>query len=169
MITYSTIAVNRYAPEGSGQINLYSNGNDGGSDLTIAQLSIAVSMHAAAAYESQSVLKMNRMANGSVLLSKAADCMQAIADNYGQWSQIKPYLQDELGITADLPDEIDTYEKRMAAIAAIKTKIDSLAQTQQEEMIDLQTLVNRRDVAYSTSSNIVRALGSSMNDNAINF
>ena len=169
MITYSTISINRYAPEGSGQVNLYSNGNEGGSDLTIAQLSIAVSMHAAAAYESQSVLKMNRMASGSTLLSKASECMEAIADNYADWATVKSCLKNELDITADLPDAIDTYDKRMTVIAAIKAKVDALAQTQQEEMIDLQTLVNRRDVAYSTSSNIVRALGSSMDNNANNL
>ena len=36
-------------------------------------------------------------------------------------------------------------------------------------MIDLQTMVNRRDVAYSTSSNVVRALGTSQSGNAQNF
>ena len=40
---------------------------------------------------------------------------------------------------------------------------------EQEEMIDLQTIVNRRDVAFSTSSNVVRALGTSSMDNAQNF
>ena len=44
-----------------------------------------------------------------------------------------------------------------------------MTQVQQEEMIDLQTLVNRRDVAFSASSNIVRTLGTSMNGNAGNF
>ena len=34
---------------------------------------------------------------------------------------------------------------------------------------DLQTLVNRRDVAYSASSNIIRALGASMDNDANNF
>ena len=36
-------------------------------------------------------------------------------------------------------------------------------------MIDLQTLVNRRDVAFSASSNIVRALGTSQSNGAANF
>ena len=36
-------------------------------------------------------------------------------------------------------------------------------------MIDLQTLVNRRDVAYSTSSNIVRTIGTSMSKDSANF
>jgi hypothetical protein len=36
-------------------------------------------------------------------------------------------------------------------------------------MIDMQTLVNRRDVAYSTSSNVVRTLGASQEADAANF
>jgi hypothetical protein len=36
-------------------------------------------------------------------------------------------------------------------------------------MIALQTLVNRRDVAFSTSSNVVKALGSSTASGAANF
>ncbi len=51
----------------------------------------------------------------------------------------------------------------MAAVKAMKLKMDALTQKQQEDMIDVQTLVNRRDVAYSASSNMVRALGNSMN------
>ena len=52
---------------------------------------------------------------------------------------------------------------------ALKSRMDQLTQSQQEEMIDLQTMVNRRDVAFSTSSNVVRALGTSSMDNAQNF
>ena len=44
-----------------------------------------------------------------------------------------------------------------------------LAQTQQEDMIDLQTLVNKRDVAYSTASGVVRTMGQSMSQDAQNF
>ena len=47
--------------------------------------------------------------------------------------------------------------------------MDALAQDQQEDMIDLQTLVNRRDSAYSTASNVVRALATSSMDDAKNF
>ena len=38
MIDSTTIAINRYAPQGSQEIRLYSNGLDGGSGLTIGQL-----------------------------------------------------------------------------------------------------------------------------------
>ena len=169
MITIETIAINRNAPTGSEAINLYSNGLEGGDHLTIGQLAIAVSMRAAAEYEAQSVIKMNRMTNGSEKLSTCSRYMEEVADGTAKWAEVKAYLTNVLGIKEGLPDSIDTYAKRMTAIALIKAKVDAMTQVQQEEMIDLQTLVNRRDVAFSASSNIVRTLGTSMNGNAGNF
>ena len=169
MLYVETIATNRNAPDGAKAINLYSTGVEGGDHLTIGQLAIAVSMRSAAAYEAQSVLKMNRMTAGSEKLSNAAVYLQEISDGTADWAEAKAYLTNVLGITEVLPDAIDTYAKRLTAVAALKAKVDALAQSQQEDMIDMQTLVNRRDVAFSASSNIVRAIGSSMSGNAGNL
>ena len=169
MIWIEQIATNRYAPEGSDAINLYSNGLEGGDHPTIGQLAIAVSMRAAAEYEAQSVIKMNRMTSGSEKLSTCSRYMEEVSDGTAKWAEVKAYLTNVLGIKEGLPDDIDTYAKRMTAVALIKAKVDAMTQVQQEEMIDLQTLVNRRDVAFSASSNIVRTLGTSMNGNAGNF
>ena len=169
MITAVEIATNRNAPAGAQAINLYSTGLAGGENLTIGQLAIAVSMRSAAVYEAQSVLKMNRMTAESDKLTQSAIYMQTIADGSADWAQAKAYLQNTLGITETLPGNIDTYANRMTAIAALKAKVDAMAQSQQEDMIDMQTLINRRDVAFSASSNIVRTLGSSMSGNAGNF
>ena len=169
MIEAVKIATNRNAPAGAQSINLYSTGLDGGENLTIGQLAIAVSMHSAAVYEAQSVLKMNRMTADSDKLAQSAIYMQTISDGSTDWAQAKAYMQDTLGITETLPDNIDSYANRMTAIAALKAKVDAMTQSQQEDMIDMQTLVNRRDVAFSSSSNIVRALGSSQSGNAQNF
>ena len=169
MVYVETIATNRNAPEGAQAINLYSTGVEGGNHLTIGQLVIAVSMRTAAAYEAQSIVKMNRMTAGSEKLSAAAVYLQEISDGTANWAEAKAYLTNVLGITEVLPDAIDTYAKRMTAITALKTKVDALTQSQQEDMIDMQTLVNRRDVAFSASSNIVRALGSSQGVNVQNF
>ena len=168
-IQIETISINPNAPDGADAVNLYSTGMEGGSGLTLGQLVIAVSMRTAAAYESQSVLKMNMMTSGADKLKTAAEYMEAIANETGNWAEIKSFIQNTLGSTASLPDELDSYEKRMTAINALKSEVDSLTQSEQTDMIDLQTLVNRRDVAYSTSSNIVRALGRSMNTEASNF
>lgn len=171
MIDSTTIAINRYAPRGSQEIRLYSNGLDGGSGLTIWQLAIAVSMRSAAVCEAQSVIKMNKMSSGSLKLDKASEYIGHFADDsMVEWGAARAYLIDELGVDAeDLPEAVDSYTKRMEAINAIKAKVDELTQVQQTTMIDLQTLVNRRDVAYSMSSNIVRTIGTSMGKDSANF
>lgn len=167
-IGVETIALNRYAPQGADAISLYSNGSAEG--LTLAQLAISVCLQAASAYEGQSVVKMNILTRGAVKLDGAAQWMEKIANGSADWSQAKAYITSELGISdAALPDAINTYDKRMAAVKAVKEKIDALTQQQQRDMIDMQTLVNRRDVAYSTSSNVVRTLGASQEADAANF
>ena len=167
-IGVETIAVNRYAPQGADAISLYSNGSAEG--LTLAQLAISVCLQAASAYEGQSVVKMNILTKGAVKLDGAAQWMEKIANGSADWAQAKAYITSELGISdAALPDAINTYDKRMAAVKAVKEKIDALTQQQQRDMIDMQTLVNRRDVAYSTSSNVVRTLGASQEADAANF
>ena len=167
-IGVETIALNRYAPQGADAISLYSNGSAEG--LTLAQLAISVCLQAASAYEGQSVVKMNILTRGAVKLDGAAQWMEKIANGSADWTQAKAYITSELGISdAALPDAINTYDKRMAAVKAVKEKIDALTQQQQRDMIDMQTLVNRRDVAYSTSSNVVRTLGASQEADAANF
>ena len=169
-ITTTEIAVNRYAPAGAGDINLYNRGEASG--LTIGQLVISVCLHAAAAYEDQSVLKMNAMTAGSAKLAEASSWMERIVDeaHASEWPAAKAFLTGTMGIPeSSLPDNLSTYAKRMQAAKALKEKIDILSQTQQQDMIDLQTLVNRRDVAYSTSSNITRTFGQSSSAKAVNF
>ena len=114
---------------------------------------------------------MNKMSSGSLKLDKASEYIGHLADDsMVEWGAARAYLIDELGIDAeDLPEAVDSYTKRMEAINAIKAKVDELTQVQQTTMIDLQTLVNRRDVAYSTSSNIVRTIGTSMSKDSANF
>ena len=169
-IEIEQIATNRYAPSGSEAINLYSNGLEGGSGLTLGQLMISVCLGSAAAYEGQSVVKMNALTSGAAKLDGAAQWMEKIASGSANWNDAKAYLTGTLGIDAStLPDAIDTYDKRMAAVKAVKEKVDALTQQQQRDMFDLQTLVNRRDVSYSTSSNIVRTLGASQEADAANF
>ena len=171
-IEISQIATNRNAPIGYEAINLYSTGAEDGSNLTLGQLVIAISVRSAAAYEAQSVIKMNMMTAGSTKLDTAAKWLEKIADGLSdsEWASAKAFGTNVLGIeNSTLPSDLQSYDKRMQAATAFKAKMDALAQTQQQEMIDLQTLVNRRDVAYTTSSNIVRALGTSQSADAANF
>ncbi len=164
------IATNKYAPSGSSAINLYNTSL--AENLTLGQLVIAVSLRTAAMYESQSVAKMNATAIDSTTLTTASTWLRSIANGTADsdWSTIKTFCIDTLGVESNaLPADLNSYDKRMQAINAMKAKMDILTQSQQQAMIDIQTLVNRRDVAYSTSSNITRAFGTSMSGNADNI
>ena len=113
---------------------------------------------------------MNEMSSDSLVLDDAAEWMTKVADGTADWAQAKAFCTGKLEIDANtLPDNLNSYDKRMTVVTAMKAKIDAMVQQQQQDMIDLQTLVNRRDVAYSASSNIVRALGASMDNGAANF
>ena len=162
------IATNRYAPAGSEAINMYDTGASG--PLTLGQLVQAVCIRTAASLEAQSVNKMNTMTAGSVKLDDAAGWLTKIAQGTADWTAAKAFLVGTMGIAeSELPPDLSSYDRRMQAASALKNKMDALTQTQQEAMVDLQSIVNRRDVAHSTASNVVRALGTSSMDNAQNF
>ena len=164
MIEASQIATNRYAPAGSEAINLYSTGT--AEDLTLGQLVAAVCIRTAGALEEQSVNKMNLMSVGTEKLEKTSAYMQAIADeSMSDWATAKSYLTNTIGVTG-LPDDLSTYEKRMQAVNVIKEKLEAMTQQAQEDMIDLQTLINRRDMTFNTSSNIIKTMGNSKNNAA---
>ena len=46
----------------------------------------------------------------------------------------------------------------------MKVQLESLTRQEQEDMIDVQSMINKRDVAYTTSSSLVKALGGSQNN-----
>ena len=164
MIEATQIATNRYAPAGSRAINLYSTGT--AENLTLGQLVSAVCIRTAGALEEQSVNKMNMMSVGTEKLEKASVYMQEIAEEtMPDWAAAKAYLADTVGVSG-LPDDLSTYEKRMQAVNAIKEKLEAMTQQAQEDMIDLQTLINRRDMTYNTSSNVIKAMGNSKNNSA---
>ena len=172
MIEVNTIGVNRYAPEDSAAVNLY--GYDYASDLTLTQLIQAICIRSAAVYEAQSVVKMNMMTAGSQTLADASVWLEQVANGNADWPAARTFCMDKLGIpSSSLPASTDnvnaSYDKRMQVAAAMQDKMSALAQSQQEDMIDLQTLVNRRDVAYSTSSGVVRTMGQSQMQDAGNF
>ena len=147
---------------------MYDTGASGA--LTLGQLVQAVCIRTAAAYEAQSVIKMNRMSEGSANLDAAAAWLPQIVAGTADWGAAKAFLTGTLGIEGSaLPEDLSSYDRRMQAASALKNAMDARVQDQQEQMIDLQTMVNRRDVAYSTSSNVVRALATSQSGNAQNF
>lgn len=173
IINSTQIATNRYAPAGADAIRLY--GSDLAQGLTLVQLMQQVCIRAAAAEEAQSVIKMNAMTGESQRLSEAADWLKKIVDGTANWTKAKNFLVGKMGIPESvLPSTLTIngephYEYQIQAAKALQDKMNVLAQTQQEDMIDLQTSVNRRDVAFSTASGVVRSNGQSMSQDAQNF
>ena len=158
-IEANMIAINRYAPEGSKAINLYS--TSAATSLTLGQLVASVCIRAASALEEQSVNKMNLMSVDTEKLEQASTYLQQIAENtLTDWATAKAYLESAIGAMG-LPDNLATYERRMQAVNAIKEKLEGMTQQAQEDMIDLQTLINRRDMTSNTSSNIIKTMGNS--------
>ncbi len=159
------IGTNRYAPEGSDAVCLYS--TDTATDLTLGQLIIAVCLRTSMAYEAQSVTKMNAISKSAELLETATGWVDKILSGEVSWSRAKSYLINTLGLTEDeLPDDLKTYDNRLKAASAATTKLNALMQVQQQDMVAMQSYVSRRDVSYSSSSNIVRALGRSSSNMA---
>ena len=162
MIDNVQIAVTRYAPEGANAINMYS--MDGDDPLTFGQIMAAVCIRCGANREARSVIKMNRMNPNVEKIETTSDYMSQIATNNvtSGWNTIKNYLVNTLGISSsDLPDNLDSYDKRNKAINAIKTKLEELTRQAQEDMIDLQSLVSERDNCYTTGTNLIKSSGQS--------
>ena len=89
-----------------------------------------------------------------------------IAENtVADWGSVKAYLEGSIGAEG-LPSDLSSYERRMQAVNAIKEKLEAMTQQAQEDMIDLQTLINRRDMTFNTSSNIIKAMGNSKTNSA---
>lgn len=172
-ITGVEIAKNKCAPAGVDSILLYN--SDLAQGLTLTQLVQQVCIRAAAVGEAQSVLKMNAMTSESQRLSEAADWLKQIVDGTANWTKARDFLVGKMGIPeSTLPSTLTIngqpyYKYQIQAAKALQDKMNVLAQTQQEDMIDLQTLVNRRDVAYSTASGVVRSNGQTMSQDAQNF
>ena len=133
-IMIEQLGVSRYAPV---DINAYQyNGLKG---LSFGQLIISVCCRRAAAIEQQSVLKMNEMTATTDLLKETS----AVAERV---------------FTASSVSAADKTFMMTALFAKIKPKLDQAASQSQQQAIDLQSLVSRRDVTYNASAATVRTL-----------
>ena len=167
MIQAVKIGENHYAAESVAAINLYNaNGAEG---LTLGQLVISMCMKAALYYEDMSVRKANAMTETSRTTEEIADiCQQVIAGTVTDWSATRKRLVNDFSVTG-LPEKIDSFSDRTAAANAIKERLEALVRYSQQDAIDLQSLLARRDVAHTAASNSTLALGTSMTGEAGNF
>lgn len=170
-ITEVTIAKNAYAPEGAQNINLYSTAS--AEDLTLGQLIASICIQAATAMESQSVSIMNRMNSELEELETAAGYLKRLSDlddtiSTSDWATMTSWLEAHFNLTS-LPDSVSSYDDRMTAAESIGTMLSNSTQSAQEDMIDIQSVITSRDIAFSTSANILSKLSTSMQSNAANI
>ena len=182
--------VNPYGGAGAAtQVNLYA--YNGCEELTLGQLVNAVCVRIGVALETESVNKSNLITTSSRRLRALADVLEGVVngelgydsampgDGYEELS-VRQFLVDELGYVIDaedadgessggLPSALESVSDRLAFYARRKGRIDSDTSTSQKDMVDLQTSISRRDVAYSTATNIVRTLGATLQAVASNY
>ena len=176
MIDPVQIATNRYAPDGAQAINMYR--MDNGETLTLGQLFAAVCIGAGANMEAQAILKVNSMNANTELIKSASACLKRLAENQVPttvWNKTRTWLIVALGIPAEslpesLADETSgssaSYAKRFQVINAMKVKMEALTRQSQEDMIDVQSMISKRDVAYTTGTSLIKSIGSSQNNTA---
>lgn len=163
------------APEGANGVYLYNTA--GAQGLTLGQLMIAVCARTGAILEGQSIGKMNQIGVDSESMKALGDIMEYIAKElpFGDslhnlmivaqyWASTKPELE-ALGVNP-LPNAIGAYNERVELLKTIKKRMEDLSQMSQEDMIDLRSLINRRDVALTTATNLIRTLGVSISNTA---
>ncbi len=166
--------VSRYAPV---EISTYRyNGVEG---MTFGQLMISVCCRRAAAIEDQSVIKMNAVNASTSWLKALSSVTEQLFSTDASLKSVYAKLDDtgyvckkagaiptlydffhlECGIsTSDLYTGGGTYDKKMKVFSKLKQPIESATSQSQQETIQLQSLVSRRDVTYNVSASIVYAM-----------
>ena len=173
-IEVQQIATNRYAPEGANAVRLYA--TNGAEGLTLGQLVAAVCIHRGAHLEARAVGRMNRMTqNNAYLEAMSSVCSQLAAgttmnvaanipDSYelrkaSPGCSILEFLQIECGLSISAPTW--SYDVQMTIIGQLKAEMDKANTTSQEDVIELQSMINWRDVTYNASSGIIARYGNS--------
>ena len=151
-ILIESLGASRYAPV---NINAYQyNGLKG---LTFGQLIMAVCCRRAAAIEQQSVIKMNEVNATNQWLEEIAGVAERIWTASSVSAADRKVMEDKCGIkSADI--DVSSYDKRAALFAQVKPTLDHATTLSQEQAIQLQSLVSRRDVTYNTSAATVKTL-----------
>ncbi len=172
-ILIEQIGVSPYAP-----VNLNTYQYNGLEDLSFGQLVLSVMIRRAAAIENQSVIKMNELtatsswleavsvAAAQIFTATSLDVTADIAASgytcrktTSTSPTLREFLRDECGVDSKyLYDDAGTYDQRMLLFEQLRQSIDTAASQSQQQTIELQTLVSRRDVTYNTSATTVRSI-----------
>ena len=91
----------------------------------------------------------------------------AVPDSYemrkaARGCTVLEFLETECGLTVSQDAKNSwSYANRLAVIAQLKTVMDNANTTSQEDAIELQSMVNWRDVTFNASSGVVARYGNS--------
>jgi len=174
-IQLEAVGTLRYAPEGANTSYHYR--VNGQSDLTLGQLIMSVCLQRAALDESMSVLTMNRMNATAAKMAATANVLEQVMADGTTWdtaidiaksgyqpqkvtakASLKEFLETEIGVEG-LPEDLSTCKNRLLAADMIKQKIDELNRAAEEDSVQLQSEVSRRDTEYRTAASSVYGLG----------
>lgn len=175
----------RYTTEASGSVKMYT--VDGCNELlTFGQLMIAVGCRQAAVLEARSVAKMNQLGLTTDTMDELCNVMEQIYNaseslSYGTFKVtlkdgqsvlLRRWLEDEHGFDIDsqpVRSSAMSTETKIQLLAYLKPKMEQFAQTSQEDNVDLRSLVNARDVAYKTASQLVGVYASTGMDTVMAY
>ena len=179
MIEKVTVATSRL--EGGAPVRMYDYA--GNEKLTLGQLMNAICCRAGMALEDQSVTKSNLLLANTDRLTALSEIVSGVSgtatyetviESVGGFAgrTYREFLTQELGLEIDdvqLPKDLDGYERRARFYDGVKTKIQEMTNQNQEDLIDLQVCLSRRDVVFSIARNSVRTLGGILQETATNF
>ena len=174
-IEIDSVCANRYAPEGVEPGRLYKVGDSSG--LSLGQLMAAVCVQRGALLETRSVARMNMMTQNNAYLEAMANVCSQLAGGaalsaaanlpagyapkkVSAGCSVRAFLVDECGVAVSQSESATlSYNERLALIAGLKTKMDGANTTSQEDAIELQSLINWRDVTFNASSSMMGRYG----------
>ena len=172
-------------------INLYAYGDS--ENLTLGQLVNAICCRAGMALETEVVVITNRVCAHTDKLKGLTQIIQTLVagsedgydtvfdiDGYGTMAarafltdvlgyKIPVMDGDETGKEGNLPAAVKTPNQRLNLYSALKTKMESMTTQSQQMMIDIQVGISRRDVVFTTATNVVQTLGGVLQTTASNY
>lgn len=157
------------------KVNLYTyNGAEG---LTLGELLMAICLYRANTVEASTVSIMDVMSKDTarlnVISQLATDIVNTafgakfsastmITTEAGIQVTVYSYMTSDLGIpAASIPGGASAEwnnDERTTVYSLLKTKMDALNSISQENMIELQSLINKRDQSYNLASNGVKLM-----------
>jgi len=122
---------------------------------------------------------VNAQADGVTSLSSSFDALNRLLPDDQKFSQPYPdsnwmrYLSDSgqlgISISVDTGKSSYSYDELTEIITDISNAMDSLNSLGQEDMLELQSLTNKRDEAYNLCSNMLKSINSVLIGNANNI